>query len=224
MPTINVTERNLYPLLQSPSVIEGIKSRHPLVQYLERSGINVPISPGAALIKCPIHRERNGAAFAVYRDNKWRCFGKCSRAGDVIDLDVLLHGGDPDNAKDQTLARERLSEVVPVPEKMYPTSSPASRPPLFPLSADECRDFFDGCGLRLAKDNDFKREWTKARPEHSAKALQELALDGDLGLTCDGSLAFLYTYGVLVRCQLPDGKRYFYWAAGKPGGLSGGNH
>ena len=37
--------------------------------------------------KCPLHREREGQAFAVWvRDQRWRCFGKCGVGGDVVDL------------------------------------------------------------------------------------------------------------------------------------------
>ena len=37
--------------------------------------------------KCPFHGERNGRALSVDADKQlWKCFGKCGRGGDVIDL------------------------------------------------------------------------------------------------------------------------------------------
>ena len=37
--------------------------------------------------KCPFHNERKGRAFVVWRTSqRWRCFGRCSTGGDVIDL------------------------------------------------------------------------------------------------------------------------------------------
>lgn len=37
--------------------------------------------------QCPLHSERNGFAFVLWRgDQHWQCFGKCGIGGDVIDL------------------------------------------------------------------------------------------------------------------------------------------
>ena len=37
--------------------------------------------------KCPLHREVNREAFAVWMDSQtWRCFGQCVAGGDVLDF------------------------------------------------------------------------------------------------------------------------------------------
>ncbi|MDA1270556.1 MAG: CHC2 zinc finger domain-containing protein [Chloroflexi bacterium] len=37
--------------------------------------------------KCPLHREQKGESFHVWQDaQRWWCFGRCNRGGDVVDL------------------------------------------------------------------------------------------------------------------------------------------
>lgn len=64
-----------------------------LIRYCEAQGIILKRSGTFWTAKCPIHNEQNGRAFVVFDDQKWRCFGKCAKGGDILDLDLALHGG-----------------------------------------------------------------------------------------------------------------------------------
>jgi hypothetical protein len=70
-----------------------IKQLNPLVGYCLNAGIEIHPSGERWMGKCPIHNEQKGEAFAIHPDDRWQCFGKCSRQGDVIDLERELHGG-----------------------------------------------------------------------------------------------------------------------------------
>jgi hypothetical protein len=72
---------------------QRIKYLNPLVEYCLNAGIEIHQSGSRWMGKCPIHNEQKGEAFAIHADEKWQCFGKCSRQGDVIDLERELHGG-----------------------------------------------------------------------------------------------------------------------------------
>src|ERR1700676_4633058 len=72
---------------------ERIRQSHPLVAYCEDQGIDLRRSSNRRVGKCPLHNEQNGTAFVLHPDEKWQCFGKCSRQGDVVDLEMLLHSG-----------------------------------------------------------------------------------------------------------------------------------
>lgn len=41
---------------------------------------------------CPIHKEQNGKSFSVRDDTFWKCFGKCDKHGDVIELVAVAKG------------------------------------------------------------------------------------------------------------------------------------
>jgi hypothetical protein len=71
---------------------DSIRERNPLGEYCDRRGIKLRLSGGRLVGKCPIHNEINGSAFVV-RDGRWKCFGKCNRRGDVLDLEQALAGG-----------------------------------------------------------------------------------------------------------------------------------
>ena len=71
---------------------DSIRARYPLAEYCLSRGIKLQKSGDRLVGKCPIHDESNGQAFVV-RDGRWRCFGKCDRSGDVIDLEQALSGG-----------------------------------------------------------------------------------------------------------------------------------
>jgi hypothetical protein len=72
----------------------GIRSKLSLLDYCHRRGINLRRSGAVFTGKCPIHSEHNGSSFAVDPARmRWRCFGKCAKGGDVIDLDLALFGG-----------------------------------------------------------------------------------------------------------------------------------
>jgi hypothetical protein len=69
---------------------ERIRQSHPLVAYCENQGIDLRRSSCRRVGKCPLHNEQNGTAFVLHPDEKWQCFGKCSRQGDVVDVEMLL--------------------------------------------------------------------------------------------------------------------------------------
>jgi hypothetical protein len=72
---------------------QKIRELNPLVAYCLNAGIEIHPSGLRWMGKCPIHNEQKGEAFAIHSDDRWQCFGKCSRQGDVIDLERELHGG-----------------------------------------------------------------------------------------------------------------------------------
>jgi hypothetical protein len=72
---------------------QRIRQLNPLVGYCLNAGIEIHPSGERWMGECPIHNEQKGEAFAIHSDDRWQCFGKCSRQGDVIDLERELHGG-----------------------------------------------------------------------------------------------------------------------------------
>lgn len=72
---------------------QRIRQLHPLVDYCESQGIGLRRTSNRWIGKCPLHDEQNGTAFVVHPNQKWQCYGKCARQGDVIDLERELHGG-----------------------------------------------------------------------------------------------------------------------------------
>jgi Protein of unknown function (DUF3987)/CHC2 zinc finger len=80
---------------QAKSLIDfqRIRQLNPLVAYCLNAGIEIHQSGKNWAGRCPIHDEQNGEAFVIYPDDRWQCFGACSRQGDVIDLEKELHGG-----------------------------------------------------------------------------------------------------------------------------------
>src|SRR6202035_2558198 len=72
---------------------QRIREFNPLVQYCESQSIELRKTSNRWIGKCPLHNEQNGTAFVIHPDEKWQCYGKCCRQGDVVDLEMLLHGG-----------------------------------------------------------------------------------------------------------------------------------
>ena len=69
-----------------PSSIALCKQRLPLPDLLVTLGL-LDSPPGAGNHRCPIHRERIGAAFSMSRARGlwlWMCHGKCAASGDEI--------------------------------------------------------------------------------------------------------------------------------------------
>jgi len=92
-----------------------IRQRIPLLTYCQQRGISLRHSGQVWLGRCPIHRERNGASFVVWSDQHWSYFGKCSRGGDVIDLERALGGGSVGEAVQRLTGQ--LPQFVPPPEE-----------------------------------------------------------------------------------------------------------
>jgi DNA primase len=73
------------------SVIEEIKSRLDIVQYIQQY---VPIRRQGRYYKapCPFHSEKT-PSFVVYEDRQsWRCFGACAEGGDIFRFAMKYHG------------------------------------------------------------------------------------------------------------------------------------
>ena len=84
-----VTEPLLQPLKPCPaigaSLIERIKSAYRIEDVAHR--LTELRGTGTLTGKCPLHREEHGRSFVVWVDSqRWRCYGTCSKGGDVIDL------------------------------------------------------------------------------------------------------------------------------------------
>jgi CHC2 zinc finger len=92
-----------------------LRQRIPLLTYCQQRGIALRRSARVWIGRCPIHRERNGASFVVWSDQRWSCFGKCSRGGDVIDLERSLGGGSVVEAVERLGGQ--LPQFVPPSEK-----------------------------------------------------------------------------------------------------------
>jgi hypothetical protein len=72
---------------------DAIRRRVTILDYCQQRGISLRQNGRGWIGRCPIHQERNGHSFVVWSDQRWSCFGKCSRGGDVIDLERALGGG-----------------------------------------------------------------------------------------------------------------------------------
>ena len=96
---------------------DSIRERNPLAEYCASRGIKLRQSGERLVGKCPIHNETNGAAFVV-RDGRWRCFGKCNRSGDVIDLERALGGGTLVEAAERLRSPSAQGQTGPrIPER-----------------------------------------------------------------------------------------------------------
>lgn len=67
------------------TLIERIKSRFHVEDVARRL---TDLRGNSTLTgKCPLHHEQHGRSFVVWPESQtWRCYGACSRGGDVIDL------------------------------------------------------------------------------------------------------------------------------------------
>lgn len=84
-PVIARTSRSLP--VSSDSLISRVKALWTVEEIAVRLGVRLFGRGDQLKGKCPLHRERNGYAFAIWRAAQhWRCFGKCNLGGDQIDL------------------------------------------------------------------------------------------------------------------------------------------
>jgi hypothetical protein len=103
----------------NPIDFSAIRTRYPLPEYCRERAIILRRSGNTWSGECPLHRERHGQSFVIFGD-RWTCFGKCSRHGDVIDLEQCLGGG---TVKE---AIERLTGSTPL--KFLPSPRPVPSP------------------------------------------------------------------------------------------------
>lgn len=69
-----------------------VRRRVTVLDYCKQRGISLRRTGRVWTGRCPIHQERSGNSFVVWSDHRWSCFGKCSRGGDVVDLERALGG------------------------------------------------------------------------------------------------------------------------------------
>jgi hypothetical protein len=181
----------------------AIRASNPLIPFLEGRGVHLQKCGNYYVGKCPIHRERNGMAFAVWPDEaRWRCFGKCGCRGDVVDLLAHLEGiSNPE-------AAARLSQgtsLLPASPVIWAPAPKVATPPYELTQKD-----LDRIGLashRLASDPDLVERLCKRRPEWTPEAVRGAALDGVLGYEDNcvfGDLRgpaalFVYPHGIKAR-------------------------
>ena len=175
---------------------EAIRLANPLPDFCARHGIQLRRSGQNLVGKCPLHNEQNGAAFVVFTDHvKWRCFGKCDRGGDVLDLDVALHGGTTADAA------KRLGGVPVLPSA--PISRETTRKELYKLIDKDC-DLMARASVTLRRNPELA---LRVRSGLNLEAVEYVALDGDLGFVADlefGTqrgpvLIFGYSHGLKAR-------------------------
>lgn len=194
---------------------DAIRARYPLADYCEGRGIKLRHSGGSLVGKCPMHGEVNGAAFVVFNDGHWKCFGKCQKSGDVIDLEQALGGGTLAEAAERLGAVYQAAPLMRAPrvqtEKLVPTrDNPFAIP--YRMTDPELRVCVEAAERLLRNKTAIKsiacrRGW---KPE----TIRNLALEPSLGITDDGKLAFLYESGLKVRWK-ENGERRFGWRFGK---------
>jgi twinkle protein len=196
---------------------ELIRARHPLAEYCERRGINLRRSGGSLVGKCPLHGEHHGAAFVVFDDGHWRCFGKCGKSGDVIDLEQALGGGTIAEAADR-LGAERLQKVTrPITSTKLETAPLITKDNPFGLPyrmTDDERCVCVDCATRLLTTENAIESVAHGRG-WKPDTIRNLALEPSLGITDDAKLAFLYESGLKVRWK-ENGERQIRWSFGKP--------
>jgi hypothetical protein len=200
---------------------QRIRELNPLVAYCESQDIELRRSSNRWIGKCPLHNEINGTAFVIHPDQKWQCYGKCARQGDVIDLERELHGGTIAEAArrlDPTAGSATTRNIVrfpssPIPEnpKLAPTpDNPLALP--YVLTDQQLRDCHS-FSLRLLEDHTYV-EWVSKYRQWNAKTIYQLALDGCLGLDDEKHFCFISAAGCKSRWR-EDGERRFKFLFGK---------
>jgi Toprim-like len=170
--------------------------------------------------RCPLHNEQNGTAFVIHPDEKWQCFGKCSRQGDVVDLEMLLHGGTLAEAARRldpaSLSRFRTGRVhVGKSHNEIPRLAPTKDNPLalpYLLTAAERQDCQRYC-VRLLEDPEFVERICNHR-QWKTETIRALALDGYLGRDDDGHICFNSAAGCKSRWR-ENRERRFKFLFGK---------
>ena len=110
---------------QAPVDIPALKSRHPLGDVVEASGVRLHGRGRVRQGVCPFHNEAEGS-FTVYADTeRWYCFG-CGEGGDVLDFLQRTEG------LSLREAIRRLDGSTPAPGRSASSRrprSPAAAPP-----------------------------------------------------------------------------------------------
>jgi 5S rRNA maturation endonuclease (ribonuclease M5) len=197
-----------------------IRQANPLVAYCEDQGIELRRSSNRWIGRCPLHNEQNGTAFVIHPDEKWQCFGKCSRQGDVVDLEMLLHGGTLAEAAERLHPGSRNRE--PIGTVRFPVSRTFTQP-RFPtkenplalpyLLTDAERQDCQRFSVRLLEDAEYIERISTHR-QWKTETIRTLALDGYLGRDDDGHVCFNSAAGCKSRWR-QDGERRFKFLFGR---------
>jgi hypothetical protein len=195
---------------------QRIRECNPLVEYCESQGIELRRTGSRWVGKCPLHDEQKGEAFVIHPDQRWQCFGKCARSGDVTDLEQELHGGTLAEAAGRLdgnrgrVVRMSVTETPIIPRLMPTASNPFALP--YILTADEIRDC-QRYTLRLLEDRRFVEGIANHR-QWKQQTLRDLALDGYLGQDDDGHICFISAAGCKSRWR-EHGERRFRFLFGR---------
>ena len=195
----------------------SVRKQFPLADYVRRLGIRLRRSGINLIGKCPVHHEQRGEAFSIDPETqKWRCWGKCDRGGDVIDLEQALGGGTLREAAERLGTRWIQTQQLQKIPKQEPASAITKENPLglpYRMTGEEIRSCVDAA-TRLVKDESLiqtvarRRNW---KPE----TIRGLALEPSLGIDAKGTLCFLYEAGCKIRWQCKGGERQIRWAFGQ---------
>jgi hypothetical protein len=197
----------------------AIREGLPIIDYVRRLGVRLRRSGSLFIGKCPIHREQHGEAFTVDPETqRWRCWGKCSGWGDVLDLEQALGGGTLAEAAER-LGGRQIAETLSIakPQRAKPASAITTENPVglpYRMTSEEIYFSFQAAtrlvrSVRLINRVAERRRW---RPE----TIRNLALEPSLGIDSQGRMCFLYETGCKRRWQDDEGNRQIRWAFGKP--------
>ena len=192
------TFRGANPELGNMERIEfhSLRERLRLEDYVQRLGVRLRRCGNHLIGRCPIHNEQRGEAFSIDpKTQRWRCWGKCDRGGDVLDLDLALYGGTISGA-----ARRLGAITEPV---WSPVSQQAKNREPYQLKEKDC-DLMARSSVMLRKQPDLA---LRIRPKLNLDAVHYVASDGDLGFVEDlafgarrgPALIFGYSHGLKAR-------------------------
>jgi hypothetical protein len=197
----------------------AIRERFPLADYVRRLDVRLRHSGSHLIGKCPIHHEQRGNAFSVHPETqKWRCWGKCNRGGDVVDLEQALGGGTLTDAAGRLGAqRVQRTQQLPKVPKQEPSPAITEKNPLgLPnrMTGEEIHLCVEAAS-RLLKDERQIQRVARHR-DWKPETIRGLALEPSLGVDAKGRLCFLYETGCKRRWRDKEGGRQIRWAFGKP--------
>ena len=200
-----------------------------LIPYLQAIRVTLrQAGPNTSIGRCPIHQEKSGAAFAVYSDGHWWCFGKCNRGGDVIDLDRELNGGELIDAVKRIRAMN-LGEPLPLDscsdcDAIQTAITPDNPFGLQRQLSDKEQAFALNCAHRL-KESAFWLSQISSWRGWKPQTLAMLAAQRSLGVDPTGRLFFIYLSGLKYRYNdLDTGEPIKKWVVGSKQTLWRINH
>ena len=71
--------------------IQEVKSRHSIVDLVERYGVRLRKIGGRYVGNCPFHDDKNSSMYLYPEQNRWWCYADCF-GGDVFDWIQKAHG------------------------------------------------------------------------------------------------------------------------------------